>query len=91
MGHSELRIKALRGGTIGEITSFLTDMEGAYNALYAFNNNVNNLLLVHKAGHPLKLELYTLWLTSTSTFQHPALHPDEIPPSDRLELRSVSI
>ena len=91
MAHNELKIEALRGGTIGEITSFLTDMEGAYNALYVLNNNVSKLLRAHRSGQPLMRELYTLWLTSTSTFQHPALHPDEIPPIDRLELTRVSI
>lgn len=31
---SRLRVRALRGGTIGEITTFLADFEGAYIALY---------------------------------------------------------
>lgn len=35
-----LKLRALRGGTVTEITAFLADMEGAYNALYSFNLTV---------------------------------------------------
>jgi len=34
---SPLRLRALRGGTVTEIISFLEDMETAYNALYSFD------------------------------------------------------
>lgn len=36
-----LRIKVLRGGAVSEIAAFLTDLEGAYNALYAFEWTVS--------------------------------------------------
>jgi hypothetical protein len=33
----QLRITALRGGTVSEVTKFLSDMDGAYGALYSLS------------------------------------------------------
>ncbi len=40
---TSLRIKAERLGTIPEVTTFLTDLETAYNSIYAFNFLVDTL------------------------------------------------
>jgi len=40
---SSLRIKAERLGTVSEVTSLLTDLEGAYNSIYAFDFLVDTL------------------------------------------------
>lgn len=41
---SSLRIKAERLGTVTEVTSLLTDLESAYNSIYAFNFLVDSLV-----------------------------------------------
>ena len=40
MEKAAIKIKGLRGGAVDEISQFLADMEGAYNALYHFDRKI---------------------------------------------------
>jgi hypothetical protein len=76
-----LRIRALRGGSISEISVFLADLEGAYNALYWFNIDI-----------PTRRPIFRydpLFLSFSPTFQ--AGQIDQIVPERRLQLTRVSI
>jgi len=86
-----LAISAERGGTIGEITSFLSDLEAAYIALYRVNlpglelrrlRRFVPIELLYDAGYPLSL------LPSAGTAVALA---DEVPPADRLAVVRVRI
>ena len=82
-----LVIHADRGGTIGEITAFLLDLEAAYDALYRLDNAGRGL---RRYRHIVPLEFFpelgyglNPLSQQTSTL--------EIPPSDRLVLDRVRI
>ena len=83
-----LVIVANRGGTIAEISAFLSDVEAAYNALYSFEKlshvvqRFGRRRLLKNSGDPFwELGFYK------STFIEPAM----IPPSARLSLERVQI
>lgn len=85
-----LRITAYRGGSIGEISQFLSDLETAYLALYAFERPWNMRPLWHSFPPHALLE-------SGFPF-HPSGHPDyrvrgmdAVPPGARLTLERVRI
>jgi hypothetical protein len=85
-----LRITAYRGGSIAEISQFLSDLENAYLALYAVERPWNMRPLWHSfPAHAL--------LESGFPF-HPSGHPDyrvlgmdAVPPNSRLTLERVRI
>lgn len=76
-----LRITALRGGSVSEISVFLADLEGAYNALYWFNLDIPTLRPIFRYD--------PLFLGFPPTFQ--AGQIDQIVPQRRLQLARVSI
>lgn len=85
-----LTILGDRGGTIAEITQFLTDLEGAYLALYAFDH----------PWFPRYTKRYLppeLWMELAFPFPgfgrplYVPTNPDLLPPSVRLTLERVRI
>ncbi len=78
MALGEIQIKGLRGGGIAEITSFLTDMEGAYNSLYIFERH----LTLSENSRIFVLGLHNTFLGNFA---------NEVPPQDRLEISKISI
>lgn len=96
----QLRVKALRGGTVSEVTNFLADMNGAYNALYSLSITRLGIspehferLLFDGLFPPRRMMEFMLrsGFGHTSSFENRALEPEEIQPEFRLELRRVSI
>lgn len=91
-----LQIKALRGGTVTEISTFLRDAEDAYNALFLFNNQVSSLRYGRKHFRRF-LEPEELFLTagfglmSNSFFAETGTDKESILPEYRLELTRVVI
>ena len=85
-----LVIVANRGGTIAEISAFLSDLENAYIALYSFDVfwfSHGSWRHVHPAksielGHPLQ---------GLGYFEYTSIEPTMIPPSARLSLERVHI
>jgi hypothetical protein len=86
MGGAEesLRIKVLRGGTVTEIAAFLTDLEGAYNALYAFEWTISNWQRRRRVFAPFFLEGFFGLLPTDQDAQ-------DVLPEYRLELTRISI
>lgn len=78
-----LKVRALRGGTVTEIAAFLTDIEGAYNALYDFEWTVLQWGGRRRLPPFILGELFGLF-----PFDHDG---GELLPEYRLELRRVSI
>jgi len=89
---SPLRLRALRGGTVTEIISFLEDMETAYNALYSFD------LMIFEWGRALRYrrrfvlpdELLGL-LPFESRAGSLIERSEQLIPEYRLEVRRISI
>ena len=85
-----LIILAKRGGSIAEITSFLTDLEGAYIALYSFHRLWLSERLLDRLPSRLWLELGY----PHAVFGHTGYTPitsDLIPPAARITLDRVKI
>lgn len=86
----KLTIVAARGGTISEISQFLTDLENAYLALYAFSHSWPSRHLERRFPSKMWLELgYAFPLLG-----QPGLVPlqaESLPPSARLTLERVQI
>lgn len=85
-----LQITAYRGGSIAEISGFLSDFETAYLALYA----IDRLSPPHPLWHSFPL---LVWMELGYLFPpsgpagHFSLGMDAVPPSARLTLERVSI
>jgi hypothetical protein len=73
-----LRIRALRGGSVSEVATFLVDLEGAYNALYWFSSGIHGFF---RHG--------PLYISASPPFQ--VGQADQIVPERRLQLIRVSI
>jgi hypothetical protein len=86
MGGAEqtLRIKVLRGGTVTEIATFLTDLEGAYNALYAFEWTISHWQRRRRFFPPFFPDEFFGLLPSDQDAR-------DVLPEYRLELKRVSI
>jgi len=86
-----LMVAAERGGTIGEITSFLSDVEVAYVALY----RIDRLSLdLHRLRRRFPLDFLldvTYPLAPFGLHWAVPIDPREIPPSDRLVIGRVRI
>lgn len=89
---SPLKIRALRGGTVTEVVTFLEDAEGAYNALYSFNLNVFGWARARRFWRRFVLpdEPFGLLPFESGPSSHSELG-ERIIPEYRLELRRVSI
>jgi len=87
-----LRIRALRGGTITEVSNFLSDVDRAYSSVYLFSRSVAHWKWRRRYWRRLapfpeeflwgSLDEGNLWAEVT---------PDQVPPTYRLELHAVSI
>lgn len=84
-----LAIAAIRGGTIGEITSFLADLESAYVALYHASTLHPDLRRVRRRV-PIEF-LYELPYPWALPAPGAALDPFSVPPQDRLVVSRVVI
>lgn len=82
-----LKIIAERGGTIGEITAFLADLEAAYVALYMFEERVAQYRRLHRL-FPIEL---VFPFPSSAPYQGPPLTAESIPPTFRLTVERVQI
>ena len=85
-----LTITAERGGTITEVTQFLSDLENAYLALYAFDQRWPPSRVWRRFHHEMWLELGYPFLPLVPLGQGPVV-ADAIPPSARLVLERVRI
>ena len=83
-----LVIVANRGGTIAEISAFLSDVEAAYIALYSFDKSSHALRSI-RLREWLKYSGVPLW--ELGFFKHTSIEPAMIPPSARLSLERVQI
>lgn len=84
-----LKISGERGGTISEISQFLSDLENAYMALYAIQRPLP-WRLRHRSFPWIWLEFgYPSFLPGHSGYA--SLNPETIPPSDRLVLMGARI
>jgi hypothetical protein len=88
-----LRIKGLRSGTVTEITSFLNDMESAYNSLYSFNLTISRWHSARRywRRHIGPEEFFGLGFPFDNGAVHSADYPEKILPEYHLELNRVSI
>ena len=87
---SRLQITAHRGGSIAEISEFLSDVETAYLAVYAFERLSPARRSLHSLPPRLWLELgYPFQLSSPAS--HAAFTIDAVPPNARLTLERVRI
>ena len=85
-----LIIIANRGGTIGEISGFLTDLENAYIALYSFDQLWFSRSLLHRFPLEFLIELgYPYFPLGHSG--HAPIDADMLPPDARLTLQRVRI
>jgi hypothetical protein len=87
-----LKIKGLRGGTVGEITRFLVDMDRAYSALFSFGEDVYAASLLRRGlrrGPYLDPDFW--FFGHENLLRKEVSSPDQIRPDYRLELKSVSI
>jgi len=86
-----LRLRGLRGGTVAEITSFLNDMESAYNSLCSLNREMATWHDTRRywPSH-FGPEEFGLSFVFGRDF-HRAGDADQVPPEYRLELKRVSI
>ncbi|WP_426661933.1 hypothetical protein [Rhodanobacter aciditrophus] len=85
-----LRIIGERGGTISEITEFLSDLEKAYVAIYTFDQSWLPKRLSRLLPPEIWIELgYPLWATSDA--RQAPMPADAVPPYARLVLEHVRI
>lgn len=85
-----LRITGERGGTITEITQFLSDLENAYLALYAFDQRWLPRRLWRRLPPEIWLELgYPFWAMGEPG--HGPVAAEAVPPYARLVLEHVRI
>lgn len=84
-----LRITALRGGTIGEITAFLTDLDTAYARLYHFDAAWMRPLSTRRRHFLFELEMGLPFPFFESPREE--LSADSILPTHRLIVTKVSI
>ena len=85
-----LVIVANRGGTIAEISAFLTDLENAYVALYSFDQFWHS----HRPWRHVHPAMFLEWgypFQRIGHFGHATIEPDMIPPNVRLSLERVRI
>ena len=85
-----LVIVAERGGPIDEISEFLSDLQDAYLALFAFNR----LWLPHRRGDSLPLEIWLeagLPILGYGQIGGVPIEADALPPNARLTLEAVRI
>ena len=85
-----LKITAERGGTIQEFTSFLTDLDRAYIALYQMDGLSFDLRRGRKRI-PLDILVDVVYPLTTFGLQTARLNPQEVPPRDRLVVSPVRI
>jgi hypothetical protein len=83
-------ITAERGGTITEVTQFLSDLENAYLALYAFDQRWPPRRIWRRFPHEIWLELGYPFFPLGHLGYGP-LVADAVPPSARLVLERVRI
>lgn len=89
--YGSLRIAAERGGTIEEITSFLSDLQNAYVALYHLNKFSIDLRRLHRRI-PLDMLLDLGYpLSPFNAYGAPSLNPQQIAPRNWLVLSRVEI
>ena len=86
-----LVIVANRGGTIAEISAFLSDVENAYIALYSFEKLWFSRRLWHRDVHPAMLNEWRYSLNRLEYIEHISKEPEMIPPSERLSLERIHI
>ncbi len=85
-----LRITGERGGTITEITEFLSDLENAYLALYGFDQRLQLGRQWRRRPPGIWMELgYPFWALGES--RHTPMTADAVPPNARLVLEHVRI
>jgi hypothetical protein len=85
-----LRIIGERGGTITEITEFLSDLEKAYIAIYTFDQSWLPRRLSRRLPPEIWIELgYPLWAKGDA--RQAPMSADAVPPYARLVLEHVRI
>lgn len=85
-----LRIIGERGGTISEITEFLSDLEGAYIALYTLDQQWSSNRLWRRFPPEMWMELgHPLW--ATGGLRQIPMSAETIPPQARLVLEHIRI
>ena len=85
-----LIVIANRGGTITEISTFLSDLENAYIALYAFDNLRHSRRLRGRFSRSFLVELGYPYLLLEHFTQTP-VEKEMLPPNARLTLERIQI
>ena len=89
-----LKLRGLRGGTIAEITNFLSDMERAYNALYWFAEDAAMWRVTDRLWRryvPFPPAVYSISTFRGENRSGVRASSDEVPPNYRIEVNRVSI
>ena len=86
-----LKIRALRGGTVTELTDFLSDFEAAYVRLYEFEQNLLTRDQFRRRSRYLREFDYVFGPAPEVVIQSQGLSPLSIVPSRRLLVSKISI
>lgn len=89
-GTGSLKINGERGGSIAEITGFLSDLESAYIALYAYDMQWRSMRLQRVFPQEMLIDFaYPLWITGWAGSS--PMSAEAVPPQARLYLEHVRI